>query len=123
MASVTEIMVTATFKHHFYKWDGVIRQQKKGAAMGVRASGSLSKVCMDQWIEDYRELLVACNVEVKLLKKYVDDVLVVCINLPLGSRFREGRISQMEADRAEDEARSRSKDDGDRSKSGKERTR
>ena len=55
--------------------------------MGVEASGSMAKICMDQWIEEYRELLDRMGIEVKLLKKYVDDVLVV-----LGSRFRNGQL-------------------------------
>ena len=40
---------------------------------------------MDKWIELFSELLVNNGIEVYLLKKYVDDVLLVCSNIILGS--------------------------------------
>ena len=89
MGHVVETMVMATFKNHFYKWDGQVRRQKKGAAMGVRASGSLARVCMDRWIRLFREKLEGYGMIVKLLKKYVDDVLIICVNLKLGSRYQK----------------------------------
>ena len=87
MGHVVETIVKATFKDHFYKWDGQIRRHKKGAAMGVRASRSLSRVCMDKWIKLFKQKLDGYNIVVKLLKKYVDDVLVICLNLRLGTRY------------------------------------
>ena len=82
---LTEIMVRSTFDNHFYKWKGEILRQTSGGAIGLRATGTCSKIVMDKWMELFSELLVNNVIEVYLLKKYVDDVLLVCSNVILGS--------------------------------------
>ena len=82
---LTEIMVRSTFDNHFYKWKGEILRQTSGGAIGLRATGTCSKIVMDKWMELFSELLVNNGIEVYLLKKYVDDVLLVCSNVILGS--------------------------------------
>ena len=57
MAHVTESLVLATFKDHFYRWDGQTRRHTKRGAMGLRAYGSLSRVCMDSWMEEFKAIL------------------------------------------------------------------
>ena len=59
--------------------------------MGVRVSGSLFRVIIDHLIEEFRSKLTIFNVKVFLLKKYVDDVLIIVGNLPHGSRYNSSR--------------------------------
>ena len=47
---------------------------------------------MDFWIKELEKLMKTNNMVVHLLTKYVDDVVVVCDKLELGSRFKGGRI-------------------------------
>ena len=98
-------------KNHLYKWDNKILRQRLGGAIGVRAIGALAKVTMDQWMEKFRERLESLEIKLWLLKKYVDDVLVVVTNLPLGSRYRDGKILQSKESEKEDIQRDRSKSD------------
>ena len=60
--------------------------------MGLRASGALSRICMDIWMKGFKQKLEELRVKLRLAKKYVDDVLTVVHNLPLGSRFIQGQL-------------------------------
>ena len=48
---------------------------------------------MEDWITKFREILEQNNVEILVLTKYVDDVLIICKNLPLGAYWNGNRIS------------------------------
>ena len=41
-------LVEATFKQHIYQWDGEVRQQFSGAAMGVKSFWHPSQGCYGQ---------------------------------------------------------------------------
>ena len=77
MEGVVGVMITTTFNNHFYKWHGKIFKQKKGGSVGLKETGSCAIMVMDSWITKFRELLETNKVEVFLLKKYVDDVLLI----------------------------------------------
>ena len=98
----------ATFSNHFYKWKNAVRRQRKGGAIGLRATGSLARITMDFWIECFKEKLSKAGIEVWHLKKYVDDVLVLATNLELGSRWQGGEVVCSEIDKCEDLALGRS---------------
>merc|ERR1712112_324577 len=86
-------MISVTFKTHFYRWKGQIHHQAKGGPIGLRATGVCAKVVMEDWIAKFREILELNNVEILVLTKYVDDVLIICRHLPLGAYWNGNRIS------------------------------
>ena len=102
MSEVLESATMATFNNHFYKWNNSILRQKKGGAIGLRATGSLARITMDQWLQEFRKLAERAGIEFWPLKKYVDDVLVMCTNLEFGSRLRGEQISTSVMDQVED---------------------
>ena len=61
--------------------------------MGLRASGPVSRICMDIWVKKFIRRLEELRVRLRLAKKYVDDVLTVAHNLPLGSRYTNNTIT------------------------------
>ena len=80
-------MVKVTFRTHLYEWEGEFFRQIHGRPIGLRATGSLARILMDIWLQEFRKILEDNNVNVLLLKKYVDDVLLICPNLRMGSRW------------------------------------
>ena len=66
---------------------------------------------MDFWIEELEKLMKENNMVVHLLTKYVDDVVVVCDKLELGSRFKGGRIVIEAEDVANDVREGRTMED------------
>ena len=55
--------------------------------MGVRASGSLSRITLDEWIKRFRCRPKEIVVKGRQIKKTVDDIKVAMHNLPPGSRL------------------------------------
>ena len=94
---VVETLTETTFGHHYYLWNGQVYRQKKGGAIGLRATGSLSRVAMDHWIHTFRSKLETLGIEVLLLRKYVDDVVIICKNLNKGDRVDLVIISDEES--------------------------
>ena len=95
IARVMEVAIRTTFKSHFYKWNGHIYKQQAGGPIGLRASGSIAKVCMEVWLQEFRLKLEKAGLEVHLLKKYVDDVIIVCSMAKRGDRVsKEGQIGR-----------------------------
>ena len=78
----------------YYRWDDINRRQTDGAAMDLRAFGSLSRSTMDEWLEKFRSKLDEIGIKVTLIKKYKDDVTVIAHNLPLGTRSIGGNLVQ-----------------------------
>ena len=97
-------MAKMTFSTHHYKWNGRIYKQVKGGPIGLRATGSVAKTTMDDWIEKYKSILSGHGINVHLIKKYVDDVLVLVDNLRLGTRL-EGTLLRWREEWEEEDAR------------------
>ena len=72
--------------------DNQIRKQKTGGAIGLGATGSLSRVTMDMWIQEFRRKVESAGAKIWLLKKYVDDVLVLVDNLKPGTRLENNAL-------------------------------
>ena len=102
MGKITQIMVRATFSTHHYKWNGRIFKQMSGGPIGLRATGSVAKCTMDEWIAKFRKMLLENGVIVHLLVKYVDDVLVIADNIKPGSRLHQGKLVHKPEWEAED---------------------
>ena len=81
------MMVKATFQMHIYEREWEIYQQVEGCPTGLRPSGPISRLFMDNWVRYLRRIeaeikelqrinpIMFCQMDIKLLKKYVDGVL------------------------------------------------
>ena len=78
---LVEILSKATFNNHFYKWKGKIFHQRKGGAIGLRLTGVCAKVVMDKWMDEFVKVLESNGIHVFLIRKYVDDILLICTNV------------------------------------------
>ena len=90
MMAVIEALISAAFNCHIYRWEGRVRRQVKGGAIGLRCTGSLAKICMDSWCERFEEILREIGVEIFLITKYVDDIFIICRTLELNT-FWDGK--------------------------------
>ena len=109
MEKVVEVAVNTTFETHFYQWGGQLYRQRRGGAIGLKATGTAAKVAMEDWIIRLHKLLEAQGIQVYLLTKYVDDVLGILGTVQLGTRWEAGGMTHSEAYLEEDikEGRSR----------------
>ena len=77
---VIEILVSTKFANHFYTYKNELFKQLKGGAIGLRLTGIVARIVMDRWSRMFLERLGQAEIEVHLLKKYVNDVNLLPIN-------------------------------------------
>ena len=71
------IGIKKVMEAHVYKFDGKIRKQKKGGAIGLEMTGELAGVFMMWWDRRMRESLREEEINVLMYKRYVDDINIV----------------------------------------------
>ena len=81
---------------HLYSFNGELRKQKKGGAIGNVLTGALATIFMIFWCKLFLEKVIEATTKdipelvIHLLKVYVDDENVACEALPPGSRLIDG---------------------------------
>ena len=91
-------MVKAIFNTHVHKWGEKMFKQQKGGQIGPKASGTVAKCAMDDWLKRYEKLLKSLGFKVHLMVKYVDVMVSTTSNCQLDTIYRNGRLTQTEDD-------------------------
>ena len=86
-AKVTEIAVVTLFENFSYKFGGKNFRQNSGGPIGVRATGAASQLVVEDWAENYFEILEKADIWVALEGGYVDDGRQITNQLEKGMRF------------------------------------
>ena len=92
MEALIRSVIKITFTNHLYRWNSKLYRQAKGGPIGLRATGSCARMMMDDWMKKFKQKLEENGIEVWIMTKYVDDVLVCCRNVPLGSYWSGNEI-------------------------------
>ena len=99
MAAVLSVMTRITFETHVYECEGDIYLQGDGCPTGLRPSGPISRIVMDFWITEIRDIVAKSRelarinpvmfetLEIHLLQKYVDDVFVAGDSMRKGIKY------------------------------------
>ena len=105
IACIAEQLVKLVFGTHYYVWNGSIYHQKEGCPMGVESSCPVSRIVMDAWASEVKDIEAKTRelhrinpvqfepLETFLISKYVDDVLTALEKMKRGVRW----ISQQNA--------------------------
>lgn len=86
----------AVMENHLHSFNGEVKEQQKGGPLGLKLSESFAKVYMLYWSNCFRESHEATMVDMPsflLYLLYVDDNGLICVELPPGSRFRNGKVT------------------------------
>merc|ERR1719154_53824 len=75
------------FKNHVYQFEGQIRIQRRGGAIGGELTQVVARVVMDKWMEMFKEKMIQNNTKIYLGKKYVDDVNLILGTLKAGTKW------------------------------------
>ena len=75
------------FENFVYTFGGKYFLQKKGAPIGARITMCVSRIVMQDWRDDYEEILNKSQIETLLKGLYVDDGRDLIELLRLGTRF------------------------------------
>ena len=102
-----EEAVKVAMRNHVYTFNGEVRRQSEGCAIGNKLTGAMAKVYMSRWTRQLRCNLAQAtedidDFELYVLKYYVDDNNLVMEAIPPGYSLIEGRLRLME-DRVEND--------------------
>ena len=73
VACVLEIATRTLFENHCYRFGKKVYKQEQGGSIGDRWTGSAAEMVVQDWSEEYREILSNSGLKVHLLAGYVDD--------------------------------------------------
>ena len=90
IATVIQVAVKTVFETHVYQFDGKLYHQQQGGPIGLRATGAIAKVIMNDWDCQLMKCLVENDLRVEAAARYVDDVRLWIHQIERGWRW-EGR--------------------------------
>ena len=90
-------MIKVAMSEHMYSFDGEIRKQQSGVAIGNVLGGALAVLYTVHFCRKYTEKILEATYDIPdfnlfLMKIYIDDNNVASESLPPGSRFIDGKI-------------------------------
>ena len=96
-----ENLINQAMENHIYTFNGEIRKQSKGGAIGNVLTGALATIYMVKWTRDFKTKLSEATSEFPLFKlylflAYVDDGNGASSSLPPGARLIDGKVQILE---------------------------
>ena len=96
-----EHLIKIAMKNHVYTFNGEIKLQSMGGAIGLTLTGALAVLYMLRWCREFLALLRIATTDLVgfvlfMLKYYIDDGNIICSIMPPGSRLVNGKIVVVE---------------------------
>ena len=96
-ALALEVLINEAMSNHCYTFNGQIKLQSKGGAIGNVLTGALGALTMVRFTRELKEKLAYAMQDnpdfvLHLLRIYVDDKNVITTVLPPGSRLIDGKL-------------------------------
>ena len=105
VAIALKSLVLASLTNHMFSFNNKIYLQTSGGAIGDRLVGVLGDILGSVWSNDFLDKLKDSNIIPKIAKLYVDDNTIVMEPVPLGARYRDGRVEVIEEEIENDSSR------------------
>ena len=77
IAQAIRVAIITVMNGHVYKFNSEIKQQKEGGAIGLELTGEIAGVFMTWWDKCMKKLLEEKGINVKMYKRYVDDINII----------------------------------------------
>ena len=103
ISTVTEIAIIILWEHYCYDFGGETYLQMEGGPVGQRPTMAASRLVMQQFFEDYEAILRTGELEITMLKAYVDDGRQISSMLKKGMRYSKEKKEFIWSKEAEDE--------------------
>ena len=92
LTEALRVGLTVVMENHVYEFDGEIRQQRSGGAIGLELTGNLAQVFMIWWDRELKFRLTNFTMLAALYKRYVDDINLALRALQPGTRYLNGAV-------------------------------
>ena len=87
IGAALEIAIIFFFQNFAYSFGGEIFVQMFGGPIGARLTMCVARIVMQNWRDNFAELLKKSNIKEKMSKIYVDDNRCIVERLKLGWRY------------------------------------
>ena len=77
LTEALRVVLTFIMKNHVYKFDGTVRKQAKGGAIGLELTGVLAQIFMVWWDREFKARVERLGIPLYMYKRYVDDINVI----------------------------------------------
>ena len=82
-----ECLLRTSLDNHIYSFNGQIKLQSSGGAIGDSLTGSIASVYVIHWCREFKQKLQNVNIIPEILKVYVDDETIVSKPTPPGAKY------------------------------------
>ena len=82
-----KIVLMFIMTNHLYTFDNQVKLQSKGGPIGLQLTGVLAQIFMVWWERQLTEKMEKIGLDVRLYKRYVDDINTVMVATKVGLRY------------------------------------
>ena len=79
-----ECLLQISLENHIYSFNGEIKLQSSGGAIGDSLTGAIASVYVIRWCREFKQKLQNVNIIPDLLQVYVDDETIISKPTPPG---------------------------------------
>jgi hypothetical protein len=87
-----QIALAFIMKNHHYTFGGEFKRQRKGGPIGLDLTGALAQIFMIWWSKEFKIRLEQLQLEVIMMKIYVDDINQGIPIIEPGTRYIDGEL-------------------------------
>ena len=105
LTEALRVVLTFIMKNHVYKFDGTVRKQAKGGAIGLQLTGVLAQIFMVWWDREFKARVERLGIPLYMYKRYVDDIIVGTVEP--GAKIAGGMLTVHKESKAQDSHRNK----------------
>lgn len=102
LGKAVKATIIQCMNNHFYQIGGKVYRQSKGGSIGSSLTGEACRVYMLKWDELFLQKLSYLKIDLKLYKRYVDDISIVLNSINKGWRYDVRTNSMLHTDDIDD---------------------
>ena len=87
-----ECLLRTSLENHVYNFNGEIRLQSSGGAIGDSLTGAIAAVYMINWCREFKQKLSDININPEILKVYIDDETIFTKSTPPGAKYINNQL-------------------------------
>ena len=92
LTEALRVVLTFIMKNHVYKFDGTVRKQANGGAIGLELTGGLAQIFMVWWDREFKARVERLGIPLYMYKRYVDDINVIVGAVEPGAKIARKNV-------------------------------
>ena len=107
LTEALRVVLTFIMKNHVHKFDGTVRKQAKGGAIGLELTGVLAQMFMVWWDREFKARVEGLGIPLYMYQRYVDNINVIVGAVEPGAKIAGGMLTIDKKSKAQDSHRNK----------------